>query len=359
MDHLEIARLLVSRRSQIVDQTVTMVMQNPFWIERVGDGAREKTVVDIEYTFDTLVKTVRYCSPMILEDYVVWLRGILINLRASTGLALRQSFAFLWSAISSQMPEESFPTLYDYIQAALQVLNFTDPRAQQLLLAQEYLADELVAATYDRHWHWQAAYSTEGRQRARFDAWLGLDYLVDSLGTHREDNFFRHVRWMREHFIKHGLSTAHVQQWLWMLGLIGEQRLPPEVASELRRILELGITALQYEDPNYQALAAAQDALVKDVAKQLLDHGLFPQMEQAMAEVGWYLAYLGDSLATNDSANLIGYTRWVKQWLASYGLPDTPLRQSYTILSDALPRHLPANVASTATALLRAAQGTL
>lgn len=358
MDHLEIAKLLDTRRFSIVEQVTDETMHHPFWNERFGEVVREKIAFDNDHSLLSLIKAIRYRSPMILDDYVVWLRKTLVKLRCSSG-QVRESFSHIWSVVAAHMPAETHPVIHDYIVSALQALAYPNASAQRIAASHNELADALLSETFDHNWHWQAAYNEEGRERAAYDAWYCVDYVIDALGMSDGEVLARHLRWMRDRNIKRGLSTIHMQQMIWLLAEAGERLLPPAVANDLRRVLEAGAAHLVYDRENCRALMAVQDQIVGEVAGQLVYAGLAPQADHAAMEIGWYLAYINDGLATSDPTGLVSYTRWMQYWFASQGMPDTPLRQSYAALGDALERHLPQYAAHDARAILHAAQSLL
>ncbi|MCU0491080.1 MAG: hypothetical protein MUD01_05815 [Chloroflexaceae bacterium] len=358
MEHLEIARQLDSRRLQLVEQLTVEAMQNPFWKERFGEAVREKIAFDNDHNLSTLVKAVRYRSPMILDDYALWLRKTLVEMRCSSG-QVRETFAHMWAIVAQHMPAESHPVLYDYIQSALAALAYPNANLQKICAQQNELAEDLVTDTYNASWHWQAAYSQEGRERAVYDAWYLVDYAIDALGTSNNDILGRHVRWLRDHNIRRGLSTMHMQQLLWLLAEVGRRRLPPGPASDLQRVLEAGSGFLAYDKESSVALYHAQEQIVGDVVNTLLQAGLAHAPEQAAMDVGWYLGYVADGLATNDAAALVGYTTWMQLWYANQGVSDQPIRQTYAALTNAFHRYLPEFAAREAEAMLQAAQRVL
>jgi hypothetical protein len=100
----------------------------------------------------------------------------------------------------------------------------------------------------------------------------------------------------------------------------------------------------------------AQELIVAEVVAQLATTGLSSHDDQTPADIGWYLAYLADSIAAGGPGPMSSYTRWVQHWLASQGLPDTALRHSYDALYAAVGRHLPGYAAQEALAILQASR---
>lgn len=357
MDQLEIAKLLDTHRTQIVDQTVGLAVQNPFWSERFGPGFAERLALDADLNLAILAKAIRYRSPMIFDDHVLWRRGQIIGFGCSTG-HLREIFGYKWAAINQLMPAESLPTIYDYIQSGLATVLPKSPTLQQIAEVQDALAEAVVAATFDESWHWQAAYAEHGRVRAVRDAWFLFDFAIDSLSL-KPELLGRHVCGLRDQLAARGLSSIHIKQLLWLAVQAAEQLLDPTPASELRRVLEGATGYLSHDSEVCNALMAAQEQIVGEVAQELSYAGLAPQPEHAALEVGWYLAYLNDSLAAKDPSGLVNYARWMQHYFASQGLPDTPLRQSFTALSSSLERHLPQYAAQDARSIITAAQRAL
>jgi hypothetical protein len=176
---------------------------------------------------------------------------------------------------------------------------------------------------------------------------------------HNLELFHRYLRHKRRMLAEQGLSSVHVRQLLWLAAEVAENRLSPGAAGELRRVFEAGGSGLQLEGEAYIALLQAQEQIISEVAEQLTASGLAPQPDYAAVEVGWYMAYLGDSIAADAPDGLMNYTRWMQQWFASQGLPDTPLRQSYAAIGAACDRHLPQYAAQQAKSMLVAAQRVL
>jgi hypothetical protein len=358
MDHLEIATLLETHQSQIANDVITATLQNPFWTERFGNRVNENVILDTNHNIETIARAIRYKSPMILNDYIVWLRKTLVSLRCSTG-TVRETLVFLWRAITTHLPAESHSIIYQYIDSASQQLSYTNPAAKRLTDMHEKLAEDLTRQSYDTHWHWQTAYAHEGRSRVLYDSWLAVDFFLDALESTNDHVLVRHILWMRDQCLKRGLSTSHMQQFLWNLMGMVEHHLSSDMMAEVRHVLQMASASLlSYDNETVRALMAAQGAIVSEVAHQLVAQGIVNSPEHAAMEIGWYLAYLTDSLVTNESSNLIGYTRWMQQWFTSHGISQAVLHQIYAALNDALERHL-SHHSHQARSIVRAAQSSL
>jgi hypothetical protein len=358
MEHLALAKLIDTQRTRLVERTVELALQNPFWSDTFGPGFRERLTLDADANLAVLAKGIRYRSPMMLDDHMVWRRNQIVGFGCSTGHA-REIWGYKWTALSEQMPQESLPLMYEYIQSAMHALHYARSHSREVAQAHDDMAARLVDATYAVHWHWQAAYGAAGQDEALRDCWFLFDYANDALGTHNLELFHRYLRRQRKLFATRGLSTVHIRQWLWLAAETAEAVLPPAAASELRRVFEAGSGGIQLEGEAYAALMQAQEQIVLEVAEQLTASGMAPQPDYAAVEVGWYLAYLGDSIAADAPDGLLNYTRWMQQWFASQGLPDTPLRQSYSAIGVACNRHLPQYAAQHVQAILTAAQRVL
>lgn len=358
MDHLTIAKQLDTQRAQVVDQTVAMTLQNPFWMARFGPGISDRLALDFDLNLAALAKAIRYRSPMIFDDHVIWRRNQIVGFGCASG-HLREIFGYKWAAMSATLPAEMLPTIYDYIQSGMQALSYPTAGVQQIATAHEQLAESLTAASFGQSWHWQAAYGADGRAAALHDNWFLIDYALDAIGARNSDILGRYVRYRRDANYACGLSSVHMQQLLWLATAAAEQSLAPSAAADLRQVMEAAAGFLAHDSETCHALMASQDQIVQEVAEQLMDAGMAPQPEYAAMEIGWYLAYLNDSLARRDPACLIGYTRWMQHYFAAQGLPDTPLRQSYSAIAGAVERYLPQYAALDARAMLNAAQQTL
>lgn len=358
MDHLTIAKLLDTHRTQIVDQTITLARHNPFWEERFGPAIYERMALDWDLNLANLAKGIRYRSPMIFDDHVVWRRNQIQGFGCSTG-HLREIFGYKWAALSQMMPTETLPTIYDYIQSGMAAVMPRSANLQQVFGAQDQLAEAVVTATFDASWHWQAAYAEDGRDKAVRDAWFLFDYAIDSLEGSKMEVIGRHVRSLRDRLGDRGLSSIHIQQLLWLASHIAEQQLPAGAAADMRKAFEGASGYLAHDSEGCNALLAAQEQIVSEVAHELTYAGLAPQPEYAAMEVGWYLAYLNDSMAAKDPSNFVNYARWMQHYFASQGLPDTPLRQSFSALSSSLERYLPQYAANDARSIITAAQRAL
>jgi hypothetical protein len=358
IDQMEVARLLEDRRGRIVEQVVSEMLTDSFWTERFGQGINQRLLADIDLNIAILIKAVRYRSPMIIEDHMLWRRNLVVPLGCSSG-RLRETFARIWNAVAAQLPDWAVPAIHSNILASMQAIAYTSASSQSVVAVHDQLAEDLVAATYDQHWHWQAAYSDVGRQGVSYDAWFFIDYVNDALGYKQPDLAARQARWQRDRNYQRGLCTTHMQQWLWLLSEICERRLPPAAAAEVRQALETSSSFLPHDSEPNRALLAVQDRIVSEVAQHLVAQGLAAHPDQAAMEIGWYMAYLGDSLARKSPDLLRGYTRWMQHWLASQGLPDTPLRQSYAALNAALSHYLPEYAARDACAIIQASQSAL
>jgi hypothetical protein len=358
MDHLAIAKLLDTYRPQVIDQTVILAMQNPFWEERFGSAFSERLALDCDLNLAVLAKAIRYRSPMIFDDHLIWRRNQVIGFGCATG-HVRSVFACKWAAISAVLPAEAHPTIYDYIASGMQALAYPSAAPREIAAHHDALAEALTAETFDQSWHWQAAYQVGGRAAALQENWFLIDYALDAIGMHNPDLLGKYVRNQRNRMRADGLSTVHMQQALWVAAQAAEHLLAPAAAAELRRTLETAAGYLAHDSESCHALLAAQDQIVSEVAEALTHAGLATQPEQAAMEVGWYLAYLTDGVAVGDPSGLVSYTRWMQQYFASRGLPDTPVRQCYTALSGAVERHLPQYAVNDARTILSAAQRVL
>lgn len=358
MEHQEIARLIDANRAPAIDYAVGLALREPFWEQRFGPGIAERLALDFEQNLAALAKSVRYRSPMIFDDHMRWRRSQIQGFGCSSG-HIREMCAHLWSGLAGYIPPHWQPIVSGYMQAAIDGLAYPTAAPKALAAEQTQLAEDLAAATFDVQWHWQAAYHTDGRARLLYETWFLLDYLTDALGTGKADLVNRHLRALRQDLARRGLCTAHGQQLAWLLSEQIEARLPPGPAEEARRLLLGAAATLDYARESCNALLSAQEPVVAEVAGRLIGAGLAPNSQETAIEVGWYLSYLTDSMAAGDAAPLLGYTRWMQQWLASQGLPDSPLRASYEALRGALDRYLPEYAAREAAGLLQAAQRAL
>ncbi|NJM06453.1 hypothetical protein HC891_10035 [Candidatus Gracilibacteria bacterium] len=358
MEHLSIAKQLDARRGQLAERVTELALQNPFWEARFGAGIRERLILDMDANLAVVAKAVRYRSPMMLDDHILWRRNQVLGFGCTTG-HLREMFAYKWLAINEVMPPHTHPEIYQYIEAAMYALSYQHGSAAAVTAVHEELAERIVAVSFDTFWHWQAAYGSDARTVARNDAWFLVDCLTDALAHHDDSLLGRYVRWKRDQLLTSGLSSVHVQHVLWLTAEAADDLLAPGPAADVRRALEHAASFLSHTSEASLALVEAQEQIVGEVAQQLVSIGLAPQPEQAVLEVGWYLAYLNDGIATSDASGLACYTRWMQQFLADQGLPDTPLRQSYHALGNAIMRYLPDYAARDATAILHAAQRVL
>ncbi|NJK81246.1 MAG: hypothetical protein HC914_15715 [Chloroflexaceae bacterium] len=352
MNHYEVIHLLESQHTSIRDDVVAATMNNPFWRERFGEEVYQKIIFDTEHNLATLMKAIRYQSPMILSDYILWLRKTLVDLRCSTGM-VRETFFYIWNAVAHNLPADAHTMIYQYIQLATQKLNYSKELTTQLGVAHEKLAEALTRQTYDAHWHWQMAYGPDGRAQLRHDTWLCIDYLIDAVGMMDEHIMSRHMRWMRERAVQRGLTTVHVQHFLWFMSTVIESQLPAHTIGEAQRILQASSFALMYEEPAYQALLEAQNALVGNVVHRLGTSAGSARPDQLAMEVGWYVAYLGETLVHPNTNRLSIYSQWLKQHLS---MPAATLNAHYSALLEALAQHLPTDTARQAAKLVQAAQ---
>jgi hypothetical protein len=354
MDRIDIAKLFDSVRNQIRDEVVGLILKQSFWQQRFGYQIAERLTLDMDGSLVALSKSIRYGSPMLFADHIRWQRDQFQGMGCSTG-HVREICTYIWNVASACFPNQTLSAISVPVQAALDGLSYAGA-AQSLGALHAELAEALVAATVDVHWHWQAIYGPGGRDRALYEAWFFIDYVIDAMGSGKPDILRQELIRMRQDLVARGLSTLHVRQLAWLLDQAVGARLPAEAAMGLRSTLEAALPVLDDTAEGCQALLNAQEQIVADVAYQLAAAGLSPQDEQTHAEIGWYLAYLADSLATGTPGPLTSYTRWMQQWLLSQGLPDTLLRHSYEALVAAIGRHLPERAARDASTALQAAQ---
>jgi hypothetical protein len=358
MDHLAIAKLLDTYRPQVIDQAVALALQNPFWEARFGSGFGERLALDCDLNLAAIAKSIRYRSPMIIDDHVLWRRNQIIGFGCSTG-HVREIFACKWAAISAVLPPEAQPTIYDYMQSGMRALTYPNAVVREIAEQHDLLAEAITAETFDQSWHWQMAYAEGGRSAALRANWFLVDYAIDALGGHNLELLGKHVRAQRDQLRASGLSTIHMQQILWVATQVAEARCSPAAASELRRAFEAAANYLSYNSESCRALMTAQEPIVLEVASELVYAGFAAQPEYAAMEVGWYLAYLTDDMAAGDPHGLLTYTRWMQHYFANQGLPDTSMRHCYSALSSAVERHLPQYAAHEAQSMLSAAQRAL
>jgi hypothetical protein len=351
MDRNEIARRLDENRETIVERVVTAMLRNSFWVQRYGAAIQERLRTDIGVNLQTMSKAIRYRSPMIFDDHMRWRRNLVLDLGTSTG-RIRETLLLQWQAISELLPSEILPLVMPYVQSAVDSLSYDNPAAQQIVAAHELLVEDLLSATFDAQWQWQAAYETTGRSQAQSDAWYVIDFLIDSVGHFRPDPLVGHVMKVMKQEPSSGLSSTHYQQQLWLLAQAAERRITPEYVGEPTRILMTAAAALAPEDDASRALAAAQDSIIQDVTNQIIARGLSATPAQTATDIGWMLAYLRDSIAQNDPHQFVAYTQLMQRHAGNEG--QTFLYQSYQALDNALATYLPAQVAYSARTILRA-----
>ncbi|RRR75001.1 MAG: hypothetical protein EI684_05780 [Candidatus Viridilinea halotolerans] len=355
MQHLEIARQLETHRAAIAEATAAHAMNDPFWLQRFGDDIRVRLNLDMDRNLAILIQSIRYRSPMIFEDHTRWRRDQILGFGCSGG-HLRTLYMYMWHEITQKMPEYWHAEIVGYIQEALDSIAYPNPSAQALAAAQNVLIEAVGAVSFDQHWHWQAAYGPEGRPQFLYDLWYLVAYMVDALGASKPDLVAAYLPVLRQFMLARGLSTAHLQQLLWMLTQAMEQHLAPGPAEVASRLLFNASTSLNYEDETCAMLLNAQQGIMHAVAERLIAAGLAPNSPETMMEVSWYMAYIIDSLGNRSVEPLVGYTRWMQQWLASQGLPDTPLQQSYAALSETLSQAMPEYAAREVLGLLQIMQ---
>ncbi|MEI7769896.1 MAG: hypothetical protein WCI67_07910 [Chloroflexales bacterium] len=354
MDRIDIAKLFDSGRSQIRHEIVGLILAQPFWQQRFGPGIADRLTLDMDASLGALSKSVRYGSPMLFADQIRWQRDQFQSIGCSTG-HVREICTYIWNVTSARLPDDTLPAISAPIQSALDGLSYAGI-AQSLGVVHADLAEALVAATADAHWHWQALYGPEGRDRALYEMWFFIDYAIDALGSGKPDILRQELIRMRKDLTSRGLSTLHVRQLAWLLDQAVVGQLSAEAAAELRQVVEAALPVIDDTSQSCLALLGAQELIVVEVADQLTAAGLSPRNDQTPAEVGWYLAYLTDSIAAGTPGPMCSYTRWMQQWLAGQGLPDTPLRHSYEALYAAVGRHLPGYAAHDAMSVLQAAR---
>lgn len=357
MDQMEIARLLDADRTPIVSEAVASIMQIPFFAARFAGIGRKRMMIDMDANFAAVIKAIRYRSPMILDDHIVWRRNMLIERHCSTGI-VRRSFEELLAVIATRAPEDSLPLLREYFDSAAQALVYPGANIRHLAAAHEQLAEDLTVASYDNHWEWQAAYQADGRARALDDIWWCIDYLVDALGGDSPAILGNHLRWMRDRMIERGLATIHLRQLLWFLTDVVDRRLPPGPAGDARRMLEQSAELLDYDRKSCRALLAVQEHIIAEAAGRLAAEGLTLE-EGVEGELGWCLSYLYDCLASDDPASLLRYTSWMRYWLKRIDLPDAALLPIYQALEQSIRQVLPEPIAAEANALLDVVQQAL
>lgn len=353
MDRIDIATQLERDRSQIRDEVVGLALGRPFWQQRFGLGIVERLTLDIDSGLAALAKSVRYGSPMLFADQLRWQRDQLQALGCASG-HVREIATLIWNVVSAQLPEAALPTITAAIQAALDGLTYRGA-AQQIGAIQAEIAEALVSASFDQHWHWQAIYGPAGRDLAQYEAWFFADYAIDALGSGKPDILRQELIWRRRDLTARGLSTLHVRQLAWLFDQIVAARLPGEGAA-MRALIEHALQALDDTGASSAALITAQEPIVAEVTRQLRAAGLNQPADQVAAEVGWHLAYLADSLAAGSPGPLSGYTQQVRQRLVSQGGPATLPDQIYAALQAAVGQHMPVPAAREAAAIIQAAR---
>jgi hypothetical protein len=358
METFDIVRRLEDQRLAIVEDTVNQALREPFWAQRFGDDINVQLTLDMDRNLGVLIQSIRYRSPMIFEDHTRWRRDQIRGFGCSTG-HVREMYGNLWRSIARHVPEQGQPLIFGYMQTALEGLAFAGAAARAVAEQQTHLAEALARATFDQHWHWQAAYGVEGRARLVYEFWYLVDYLVDALGVNSATTLGRHVQWQREAWIGRGLCTGHAQQALWLLAEALAAQLGQGPAEEARNLLAAAGEALAYQRESCQALQSIQAELIGLTAERLIAAGVAPGGAETATEVSWYVAYLLDSLAAGVADPLLSYTHWMQHWLAHQGLPDSPLRLSYEALGEAITRLAPEYVAQESLAMLQVAHRAL
>ncbi|MCG8346441.1 MAG: hypothetical protein MI924_01490, partial [Chloroflexales bacterium] len=203
-EHRQIVELLEAESHQIVDETVDLILNDPFFKERCSDVERESVFVDTNDNLAAVIKAVAYRSLTILDDHIIARRAALVERQGSTSIA-RSEFSQLWTTITAHVPGEIQPILHNYFLSAMQALAYPGLHMQYLMAAHDQLASEMVIASYDAHWDWRTAYQANGRAQVLNDAWWCIDYLIDSLGVNNPKVLGMHLRWMRDRAVARGL----------------------------------------------------------------------------------------------------------------------------------------------------------
>lgn len=355
MENFEIVQRLEEQRLAIIEETINHAMREPFWVQRYGSDIKVRLSLDMDRNLGVLIQSIRYRSPMIFEDHTRWRRDQIRGFGCSTG-HIREMYGNLWRGITKYLPEQWHPFVFSYMQSALEGLAFPGAAPRAVAEQQTQLAEDLARSTFDQHWHWQAAYSADGRARLVYEYWYLVDYLVDALGVNSAATLSQHLQWQRQMWIKRGLCTGHIQHVLWLLSEAIAARVAQGPADEARRMLATAGGALTYERESCQTLQALQSDLIGLTAERLIAAGAAPGGPETATEVSWYVAYLIDSMASGTADPLVNYTRWMQQWLAYQGLPDSPLRLSLEALGEAISRMAPEYAAQEALAILQVAQ---
>lgn len=354
-EHRQIVELLEAESHQIVDETVDLILNDPFVQERCPDMDRERVFVETNDNLAALIKAVVYRSLTILDDHTIARRAALIERQGSTSMA-RSEFSQLWTTITGHMPGELQPILHNYFLSAMQALVYPGLHMHYLIAAHDQLASEMVIASYDAHWDWRTAYQANGRAQVLNDAWWCVDYLIDALGVNNPKVLGLHLRWMRERAVARGLATIHIQQLLQSLTSIVKRRLPSGLAEDVRQMIEMSATFLNYEQETCSTFATSQKDIVTNVAEQLVRQGLASQQEYAAAIAERLLSYLYDCLARSCPDGLYHFNHWLRSWLDVLGLPDEALTWIYTAVERSVRYHLPTDIAQEVNAILQAAQ---
>ncbi len=353
LHYLDTARALERQQQTIVESVADGLLANPFWHERADQHPREELINALDRNIDALAKAIRYRSPMILDDHMRWLREQMIANRSSTGV-LREIYARLWTACAEALPVGAHGLVFRYLQSSIDRLEYTSSAAHELAKQHETLANELYSTLNDPQW--QAAYQSAAPERARYEFWLLLDYVIDAVGMETTTALEAHLVWLRASLLQRGLTTLHVQQVLWLLASVCAHQLTPATAAEARRVLEAASNGLHYTEPDVRAVQQAQDALVQQVSHQLASYGDLPHPEVAASIVGWYVAYLVDSIAQDNAAYLAGYLLSLTQ---SYPVNPALLATLNDSATSALQQHLGGVAAQHATTIVATAQATV
>jgi hypothetical protein len=172
----------------IAELVVSMIMKNPFWTVRYAEA--EKFIrSDIAHTFEHAKTAIQLEKPIILEEFSIWIRRLLVNRGICTFL-LEDYYQQLWK-VCNRFLNPYLPELEPMHQACERGLAYKQPINQYLFAQRDHLLDKIAA--------FAAPPPDITHDILRFETTCYLSYLMDAVEFDKQEVFIDHAVWMAKH----------------------------------------------------------------------------------------------------------------------------------------------------------------
>ncbi|AKT36907.1 hypothetical protein [Chondromyces crocatus] len=197
-----LADRIEGRASELAEDALTEMYQDPFWEARYGERGRRFAREDGQFHVRYLVEALRAGSPDTLCNYARWLQPLLTT-RGMCTLHLAENFERL--AVAIRRVEQDAEPAVAYLGAATSALTYPPGLARELQEHATAIAARVMAPGASAG----SAEVPHADDRAASAAML-LSYLADALALGKPELFMNHLSWAADFLHERGTPRGRL-----------------------------------------------------------------------------------------------------------------------------------------------------